>query len=380
MAKILYLDHAPIFGGAEVVLLNLLGALDRSRWSPLVATSDQPAFRAALDRAGVATISAPLGRLNQSGLLMPLHLAQAVAAVTRIVRERHIDLIHTNTVRAHIVGSLAAAVTRTPLIWTLHDNTFPRRLVRLLAGAPRHVMCVSQWLKDLYAPMGLGSKATVVYNGLDLTAPLNATANLRAELGVPPYAPLIVNVGRLVAGKAPHLFVQAARQVWRTHPDAYFVLVGGPDRAEPGQPPVTYPDYLARVVQECSLGDRLIMTGQRADVDRFYAAADALVYTSIQPEGLPTVLLEAMRYAVPSVATAIGGAAEIIEDSVTGWCVPPNDVDALAGALTQLLADRDQARLLGMNGRERLKRDFDLRQQAAETMRIYEQVLHKDYA
>jgi glycosyltransferase involved in cell wall biosynthesis len=378
--NILYLDHAPIFGGAEVVLLNLIGALDQARWFPLVATSDQPTFRSALDRLGVESIAVPMGRLNQSGLQLPLHLLQAAFAVVRLIHHRHINLIHTNTVRAHIVGSLAAMLTRTPLIWTLHDNTFPRRWVRLLAWTPRRVICVAQWLRDLYAPQGLGSKATVVYNGLDLSSPLDDAARLRAELGVPPAAPFIVNVGRLVAGKASHLFVQAARQVLRAQPDAYFALVGGPDRPEPGQPPDTYPHRLARIVKECDLGDRLIMTGQRSDAARFYAAADALAYTSIQPEGLPTVLLEAMRYALPVVASAIGGAAEIVQDGVTGWSVPPNNVEALAAAMTQLLIDRDRARALGVNGRERLAHDFDLRKQAAETMRIYERVLRKDQA
>ena len=149
-----------------------------------------------------------------------------------------------------------------------------------------------------------------------------------------------------------------------------------PDRAEPGQPPVTYPEQLARVVKECNLGDHLIMTGQRSDVSRFYAAADALVYASIQPEGLPTVLLEAMRYAVPIIATEIGGAAEIVEDGVTGLSVRPNDLEALVTALTQLLNDRERARTLGRQGHARLVRDFDLRQQIAKTIKIYEQVLN----
>lgn len=376
--NILYLDHAPILGGAEVVLMNLIAELDRKRWMPLVATSANASFRTALDQARIKSISVPFGRLNQSGMMMPFHLARAVRNVTRVIRDQDISLIHTNTVRAHIIGSLAAFLTRTPLIWTLHDNTFPCRLVKMLAAVPQYVICVSQWLRDLYAPQGLSSKAAVVYNGLDLSTPLDTEDGLRDELGVPPAVLFIVNVGRLVAGKAPHLFVQAAQQVLRAQPTAYFAIVGGSDRLESGQLPATYPEQLAQVVKECNLGKRLIMAGQRSDVGRVYAAADALVYTSIQPEGLPTVLLEAMRYALPVVASNIGGASEIVEDGVTGWRVPPNNVDALAGAILRLLSNREQARALGVNGRNRLRSEFDLRRQAAQTQAIYDHVLSKE--
>lgn len=378
--NILYLDHAPIFGGAEVVLLNLIAALDWHRYRPLVATSENASFRSALAKAHIESVVVPFGRLNRSGALLLIHLTQAVRAVRRIIRVRRIDLIHSNTLRAHIVGSLAAALTRAPLIWTLHDNTFPSRMARLLSPVPRHVICVSQWLEDLYGPLGIAFKAAVVYNGQELDAPLVTASDVRGEFGVPATAPLVVNVGRLVAGKAPHLFVQAARRVLQAKPDAVFVLVGGSDLAELGQPPVTYPDELAQVVKDCNLGDQLIMTGHRSDVARFYAAADALVYTAIQPEGLPTVLLEAMRYAVPIVASAIGGAPEIVQDHVTGLLVPPNDVAALEAAITHLLTDRDQARTLGLNGRDRLTREFDLRLQAAKTMRVYDRVLGMDHS
>lgn len=376
--NLLYLDHAPIFGGAEVVLLNLITALDRERYAPLVVTSANASFRSALAKAHIESVIVPFGRLNQSGAALPFHLMQAVRAVMRLIRDRRIDLIHSNTVRTHIVGSIAAWLTRTPIVWTLHDNTFPRRLVRALAPIPRRVITVSQWIVDLYGPCGLAPKIQVIYNGLNLNAPLADANGLREELGVPIDAPLVVNVGRLVAGKAPHHFVRAAQITSQTKPGAYFVLVGGPDQVEPGQKPSTYTDELAQVVKGCNLGAKLIMTGHRSDVARFYAAASVLVYTSIQPEGLPTVLLEAMRYAAPIIATTMGGAAEIVQNDITGRCVLPNDVDALAAAMTNLLNDRDHAHAMGLNGRDRLTREFDLQMQTAKTMQVYDQVLSKD--
>jgi glycosyltransferase involved in cell wall biosynthesis len=260
------------------------------------------------------------------------------------------------------------------VVWTLHDNTFPHALVGALAPIPRRVITVSHWLRDLYGPLGLTHKITVIHNGLPLDAPLASAAGLREELSIPPNMPLVISVGRLVAGKAPHLFVEAAQRVAASVPQACFALVGGPDRLEPGQRPSPYADQLAEVVRESQLGQRLILAGHRSDVGRFYAAANLLVYCSVLPEGLPTVLLEAMRYARPVVASAIGAVPEIVVDGQTGRLVQRGDAETLAEAMLDLLRDTDRARALGLAGQVRLEREFDLRAQAARVMKVYETV------
>ncbi len=373
MTKILYLDHAPIYGGAEVVLLNLLSGLDRTQWTPLVATTNNATFLTALQAQSVETIITPFGRLHQAGMTMPINLMQAAWAVRRIIRQQNIHLIHSNTVRAHLVGSIAALMAHTPIFWTLHDNTFPRWLVRALAPIPRRVIAVSHWLGAFYGSLGLAHKLQVIHNGLPLSPPIVLRGGLREELGVPTDAPFVVNVGRLVDGKAPHLYVQAAQLALREIPTAYFALVGGADSIEPGQRPSNYPDQLARVIEDCHLGAHLLVTGQRHDVARFYAAADVVVYNSIAPEGLPTVLLEAMHYAVPIVASAIGGAVEIVQHEDTGLLAPAGDPAALSAALVRLLRDRNYAHALGQRGRDRLVSDFDLLDQVERTEQVYRQ-------
>jgi glycosyltransferase involved in cell wall biosynthesis len=375
MARILYLDHAPIFGGAEVVLLNLIRELDRSRWTPLVATAAGSPLLPALADAQIDAVTVPFDRLNRAGATMPIHLIRAIRSVSRLIRQRRIDLVYTNTVRAHIVGSLAAVFTRTPIVWTLHDNTFPRLLARMLAFIPRRVIAVSNWLRHLYAPLNLAHKITVIHNGLSTAVSSAEAAGLRNEMHIPADAPLVVNVGRLVAGKAPHLFVEAASRVAQAIPAAVFALVGEPDPIEPGQPQSTYDEVLANAVRDCHLGSNLIMTGHRSDVARFYAAADLVVYCSVSPEGLPTVLLEAMCYARPVVATSVGGAPEIVVDQQTGRLVAPGDSKALATAIVDLLMDRQKALAFGAAGQTRLAQEFRVEQQAAQVDQVYRAIL-----
>ena len=373
--RVLYLDHAPILGGAERVLLNVLGALDRDRYAPVVGTTAGAPWLGELEALGVETVAIPFGRLNQAGAAMPIHLARSAAAIARIVRQRRIAIIHSNTARAHIVAALAARVTRTPLVWALHDNTLPSRVVRLLAPIPQRVTTDSNWLKALYGPLGLAHKTSVIYNGLRSDAPLAQAGGLRAELGVPEDAPFVVNVGRLVAGKAPHIYVQAAEIAAPRHARCLFRTGRRTGSARAGQRPAPYGELLAQTIRDAELGEHLIATGYRPDLARFYAAADVVAYSAVVPEGLPTVLLEAMTYSKPVVASAVGGASEIVQDGVTGLCVPPGDAQALASAMVRLLTERDRARAMGRAGRMRVEQVFDLRVQVAGIEQVYNGLL-----
>ncbi|MCZ7667770.1 MAG: glycosyltransferase [Chloroflexi bacterium] len=172
--------------------------------------------------------------------------------------------------------------------------------------------------------------------------------SLRAELGIPPYAPIVLNVGRLIAGKAPHLFISAAESAAVQHPEAHFILVGGPDDGEAADQ--VYLKQLAQAIANSPLQTRLHAVGLRQDVGRFYRAANIVVYNAVQPEGLPTVLLEAMAYAKPVIASAIGGALEIVENGLTGLLTPPNNVTALVEALDTLLANPTRQQVMGQAG------------------------------
>jgi glycosyltransferase involved in cell wall biosynthesis len=377
--KVLYLDHAPFLGGAQIVLLNLVRSLDTDAWTPVVVTSEQSPLHGALGGSGIAVHSVPFERLNQAGPALTIHWLRAGIGVARLARNEKVVILHSNTVRAHLVGSLAAWLARKPLIWTLHDNTLPRRAARALSPVPARVIAVSDWLKQHYAQAGLGRKLTVIPNGLEAQRSPAGDMDirtLRAELGVRAEAPFVVNIGRLVAGKAPHVFVEAARVVAAVLPQAVFALVGAPDPHEPGQPPEAYASgVLAKALLGSGLGRRLLVTGHRADAARFFAAADLVVYSSSLPEGLPTVLLEAMQAGRPVVASAIGGALEIVVDGFTGRLVPPGEASAMATGILECLQDPARAREWGGNGRARLERMFSLHGQVTQTEALYRSVL-----
>jgi glycosyltransferase involved in cell wall biosynthesis len=94
-----------------------------------------------------------------------------------------------------------------------------------------------------------------------------------------------------------------------------------------------------------------------------YAAADVLVLPSVldsrnDTEGLGVVLLEAMSYGVPVIASRIGGIPDIVGDGATGLLVPPGDAGALAAALERLAVDPSLRARLGSAGREHVRAQF----------------------
>lgn len=366
---ILYLDHAPVWGGAEAVLVNLITHLDHSRFHPVVGTAVGSPLADRLQTMGLPCYLLPFATLNRARWRLPVHLAQSVTAVSRLIRQTNAAIIHTNTVRAHIVGTLAGWLTHTPVIWTIHDNTFPPPLVRLLAGIPRRVVTVSGWLRDLYQPNGLAGKCVVIPNGLPAPQQLPVPP-LLPELGLPPDMQLVTAVGRVIPGKGAHHFIEAANQLASTFPKAAFVLVGGEEAA--------HTDYAQTIRQKTAaspLNNRLQWVGHRRDVVRFLAETAVFVYPATQPEGLPTVLLEAMAQGKAVVASAIGGALEIVQPDVTGLLVPPGETDALATAIKKLLTDEALAGKMGTAGQTRWRQDFSVERQAARMMEIYELVI-----
>ena len=106
-----------------------------------------------------------------------------------------------------------------------------------------------------------------------------------------------------------------------------------------------------------------------ADVARYYQAADVYVHAA-RVDTFPNTVIEALACGTPVVATAVGGIPEQIT-SETGVVVPPNDADALACGIRQLLDDAARRRQFGENAARDSRERFDLRRQADEYLAWY---------
>jgi glycosyltransferase involved in cell wall biosynthesis len=116
--------------------------------------------------------------------------------------------------------------------------------------------------------------------------------------------------------------------------------------------------------------------GQRDPIADFYHALDLFVQSS-ELEGLPNVILEAMAFEVPVVATGAGGTSDLVRDGSTGWLVPTNDVDGLAGAMREALNDPVARRSRATAARRLVEAEFSFRVRCARLDDFYDDLLRR---
>jgi glycosyltransferase involved in cell wall biosynthesis len=213
----------------------------------------------------------------------------------------------------------------------------------------------------------------IIPNAVDLAdfaAPVDRAA-VRASLGVPTGAPLLVMAGRISPWKGQHVFVEALARVVAARPAAQGVIVGLAEEADG-------PGYAARVQAQADalgLADHLRLAGFRNDMPQVLGAADVVVHCSVKPEPFGRVIIEGMAAGRPVVASALGGAAEIIADGQDGLLAPAGDPDALAAILLRLLDDPGERDRLGQAARRTVARRYQVQAHVQAVLSFYERVL-----
>jgi sugar transferase (PEP-CTERM/EpsH1 system associated) len=282
------------------------------------------------------------------------HSLRFLGRLAGVLRELSPCVVHTRN-WAGMDGVVAArlagirAVVHGEHGWGVDDplGTSRRRIRvrRFLSRWTRFFLCVSQdlerWLRE---DVRVRCPVIQIYNGVDMSAFAGAPtgAEVKAELGLRPDALLVGFVGRLDLIKDHPTLFRAFARVRERFPHAELLCVGdGPDRAA--------------IERELVPGVHLL--GTRYDVPRIVRALDLFVLTS-KNEGISNTILEAMASGLPVVATRVGGNPELVEDGTTGRLFPVGDVDALAKALSDYLAEPALRAAHGAAGRDRALRRF----------------------
>jgi glycosyltransferase involved in cell wall biosynthesis len=195
-----------------------------------------------------------------------------------------------------------------------------------------------------------------VTGGLDI-APAAPAGSVEGEPGY------LLFVGRLRIRKGVEVLLEALRELRGGHPGARLRIAGdGEHRAA-----------LERRADELGLREAVSFLGScdGARVRTLLRGAAALAVPSIY-EGMPLVVLEAMDAGVPVVASAVSGIPEVVVGGETGWLVPPEDPEALAGALAEVLGDSAEARRRGEAGRRRVEERYRPARAAADWRTLME--------
>lgn len=301
----------------------------------------------------------------------------------RAFRKHDFDVIHTHTpFTIGFVGLRWGESHGIPVVSTYHTlydryahyiPFFPRRYIRFKIAkhtnfyynSVAHVITPSKAALKWLRRHSVDTPATVIPTGAPARGFLQR-GEVRRALGILPEHRILLYVGRIAREKNLPVLFQMAAQVFKEDPNARLWLVGdGPFRQD-----------CAQIARDLNIGDRVHFAGfvPREEVDRYYAAADVFVFSSItETQGL--VVQEAMAYGLPAIAVAGGGASAGILNNQNGFIVK-NDPKVFSTRVLNVLRDGELYDRLSANA-ERAVRSYTTADMAAEVLSVYRHVLKK---
>ena len=289
--------------------------------------------------------------------ISPRQDAIALARILAVLRERHVDVVHTHSAKAEVLGRVAARSLGTRrVVHTMHGFPFHAFQSALTQGTYVQIERSLSRVTDVYLAIGTGVAVEMIQRGLArpeqirtigpavdsptvITSPATR-ARARLLLGIGDDVLVVGTVGRMDYQKAPEILIEA---VSRLKTRAMLVWAGdGP-----------LLDAARRQVAELGLQDRILLLGNRADVPTILPAFDVFAMAS-RYEGLPCVIVEAQQSGIPVVATAVNAVSDVVIPGESGLLVPPGRVDLLASALDHALANPHLAHQWVRNARSQL--------------------------
>jgi glycosyltransferase involved in cell wall biosynthesis len=345
-------------GGSLKHLLYLVLKLDKALFDITVMLSEKRSLRVyqAIDKmqqAGAKVIVMPMERS-----ISPWKDLKAMLSIYRHLRAVRYDVVHAHSSKAGVlfrIASRLAGVKR--IIYTPHCFYFQSKtgLVRYGFAAIERIMSVfthhmvvsnGERKGALRYRIANAAKFSNINNAINFdeydTIPINALPaerqRLRGQLGIRDGNIVVGAVGRLTRQKDWETYIYAAAETLKNYPGAIFLIVGEGELM----------DTLKLLINRLGLTEKVIITGYREDIPQVFSIIDIYVSTSLW-EGLPYVILEALWFKKPVIATDLDY-GEIIQDNQNGYLVSCRDYRLIAGKIGHLIRDEQLGKDMGKNG------------------------------
>lgn len=355
-----------VFSSLAFSLVNFRGALLtrlRSENHEVIATAPDRDERVErwLDQRGIVFQQIPMNRTGTK----PLQDIRTLWAYLRLLMKEKPDLIVAYTQKPIIYGGIAARLAGNIPFFALMsglgylfspDGSKPGiarsifiHLYRAGVRKARKIFVFNRDDRDDMLAAGIitGQHQVVQVPGSGIDTDHFAFHPL------PEGGPHFLMVGRLMRDKGVYEFLNAARQLSKTHKAARFSIVG---RAETLNPTGIKADEVAALQRDYPV----TFLEETTDVRPYFAQCSVFVLPSYYREGLPRTILEAMSTGRAVVTTDMPGCRDPIEDGVNGFVVPARDADALASAMRKFITDPDLISMMGSQSRKIAERVYDV--------------------
>lgn len=380
--RVLYLHAGAEMYGADKILLQLLTNLDKNQFEPLVLLPNDGPLVGKIQEIGVHVqiLEYPILRrkfFTLTGIIKYIfsYLKYSVY-LAKFVKKNKVKLVHVNTT-AVLEGVFIRVFNRIPIVWHIHEIILKPSVVFkftsfLISHFSNIAITVSEATRNrlLESHLIKPGKIKTVYNGIETSNvissdPIGKNEKLRYEMGISESATVIGMVGRINSWKGQNDFLDAMEIVFEQESNTHAVLVGGVFKGE---------EYrllaLQKRIQESKYRERIHLVEFTSQISDFYSMFDIFTLPSINPDPLPTVVLEAMANGLPIVGYRHGGITEMVDED-SGILVSPNNISLLGNAINNLIANPHLQKKLGKHAQERQEEYFNLKNFIENIEKIY---------
>lgn len=362
--NILIISNSKFISGAELSLLEYILASSNKCLKYFVATSNVDEKFYHLDN--ITTIKIPFIWFRNS--FNPLILIKIVFNIgfccwklNKIIKEYNIDIIYSNSIKAHIYGSILKFITTKKTVWHVRDNINGGLLSKWLIKYSDKMICISD---HIYQQVKVPEvKRILLYGGIDVAKwnIQNTNNNIRKSIGVPSDTFLVAQIGQLTGWKNYSDFIKANAIILKHINTVHFLIVG--DDLSGNE--LKYKKQLMIEMSNLKLEDHIHFMGFQEDIANVYAQIDILIHPALD-EPFGRVIIEAMAMTKPVLAYKCGGPQEIIVDGKTGYLVEPYDYHGLAEKTLFLINQKDLRMQFGTDGRRRVIERFNIERYVTE--------------
>jgi L-malate glycosyltransferase len=313
--------------------------------------------------------------INDYGLFKyPDYTLPLSVKMAEVSRDHGLDVLHVHYAVPHATAAILAQSMLSPdrrprVVTTLHgtDTTLLGRdagygpAIRHALERSDAVTTVSGFLeRETRRLLAVDRPIDVIHNFFEARPARRPREAVRRELGVGSEA-LLLHASNLRPLKRIDVLLESVARIQPRDSFKLLILAGA--------------DFspFAADVQRLGLSDRVIVREQVSDIEDYLQAADIGLFTS-DIESFCLSILEAMCFACPSVATAVGGIPEVVETGVSGLLVPAGDPDALARGVESLIADPALRSRLGAAAKSRAAALFSADAIVGKYVELYRRV------
>jgi len=357
--KILYLITQSDFGGAQKYVHDLATNISQN-YTVIVAGGEQGnrgELAQKLRKKNIEYIH--LSHLKRA--ILPWHDFLAFWQIKKLIKRKKPDIVHLNSSKISILGSLAAKQCKiSKIIYTVHGWVFNEELAwwkktlykileKWTAKFKTHIICLSEFDKKTAIQKKITpvNKISVIYNGIKPVDFLSKE-KARQRLNLDKNKLVIGTIANAYKTKGLKYLIESVNK----YELGYLMIIGdGPERTK------------------LKIEKNGIIAGCIPDAAKLLPAFDIYTCSSIK-EGLPYTILEAMQAGLPIVSTNVGAIPEVITDNKNGLLVEPKNPEQLAEKIKYLLDNPKITKQLGENAKEKVKQ-FTLEQMVKKTEKLY---------